>query len=205
MRIGRACLMPALALAALLPPSAAGVAQTNTTPAAVEPGSYAVEPHHTQVGFTVLHMGFSNYSGRFSDASGELDLQPKSSAASTLRVSVPVASVSTTSAKLDGELKDADWLNATKFPTMTFKSTTVTPGDKGDAKVMGDLTLHGVTKSVTFDARFVGSGVNPLSKRYTAGFLITGDIKRSDFGVAKLVPLIGDDVHVEINASFEKK
>ena len=183
----RTCLLSTLAAVALLPPLAHAQTAPNSSPAAVEAGTYVVEPHHTQVGFTVLHMGFSNYAGRFSDASGELDLQPKSAAASTLRVSVPVASVSTTSAKLDGELKEADWLDAGAFPTMTFKSTTVTPGDKGDAKVMGDLTIHGVTKSVTFDARFVGSGVNPLSKKYTAGFLITGDIKRSDFGVTKYV------------------
>jgi polyisoprenoid-binding protein YceI len=70
---------------------------------------------------------------------------------------------------------------------------------------MGDLTLHGVTKSVTLDARFIGSGVNPLDKKYTAGFEITGDIKRSDFGVTKYVPLIGDTVHLSINAAFEKQ
>ncbi len=207
MRPDRALSLPTLMMSALFCSTSAGVAQNapNISPAAVEPGSYALEPTHTQVGFTVLHMGFSNYSGRFSGAAGTLNLEPKSAAASTLRVSVPVDSVSTTSAKLDGELKSADWLDATAFPTMTFKSTTVTPGDKGDAKVMGDLTLHGVTRSVTFDARFIGSGVNPLSKAYTAGFLIAGDIKRSDFGVTKYVPLIGDVVHVEINAAFEKR
>ena len=134
-------------------------------------------------------MGFSLYRGGFSEASGELDLKPKSAAASTVRVSVPVKSVTTTSGKLDSELKAADWLDAAKFPTMTFTSTTVTPGDKGEAKVMGDLTLHGITKPVNFAVTFVGSGVNPLDKKYTAGFLISGDIKRSDFGVTKYVPL----------------
>ncbi len=184
-----------------------GSAQTapNTSPAAVEAGSYVVEPAHTQVRFSVLHMGFTFYNGGFSGASGDLALDPKSAAASTVRVSVPTATVATTSAKLDGELKSPDWLDVATYPAMTFKSTTVTPGDKGDAKVMGDLTLHGVTRSVTFAVRFVGSGTNPLSKKYTAGFLMTGDIKRSDFGVSKYVPLIGDDVQVEINGAFEKR
>ena len=180
-------------------------AAPNTSPASVEQGTYAIEPYHTQVGFSVLHMGFTYYSGRFTDVSGELTLDPKLQAASSVRVSVPVSSVSTTSPKLDAELKDADWLDAAKYPAMTFKSTTVTPGDKGDAKVMGDLTLHGVTKSVTLDVRFVGSGVNPLDKKYTAGFEISGDIKRSDFGVTKYIPLIGDVVHLSINGAFEKK
>jgi len=177
----------------------------NTSPAAVEAGTYVVDPNHTQVGFSVLHMGFSFYAGRFSEASGVLDLNPKNAAASTVRITVPVASVSTTSAKLDSELKSADWLDAKKYPSMTFKSTTVTPGDKDTAKVMGDLTLHGVTKPVTLDVRFIGSGVNPLAKKYTTGFVITGDIKRSDFGVKKYVPLIADEVHLEINGAFEKK
>ena len=177
----------------------------NTAPTNVEAGAYSVDPNHTQVGFSVSHMGFSLYSGRFSDASGELDLKPKAVAGSSVRISVPVASVSTTSAKLDGELKDTDWLDAKAFPTMTFTSTTVTPGSKGEAKVAGELTLHGVTKPVTWKVRFIGSGVNPLDKSYTAGFEISGDIKRSDFGVKKYVPLIGDVVHLAINAAFEKK
>ena len=178
---------------------------SNTSPAAVEPGTYAIEPNHTQIIFSVLHMGFSYYSGRLTDASGELTLDPKQPAASAVRISVPVSTISTTSAKLDGELKSADWLDAAKYPTVTFKSTTVTPGDKGEAKIMGDLTLHGVTKSVTLDARLVGSGINPLDKAYTVGFEISGDIKRSDFGVTKYVPLIGDAVHLSISGAFEKK
>lgn len=194
----------ALALAATLVPAAL-LAQggPNTAPNAVLPGTYTIDPNHTQIGFSVLHMGFSLYSGRFSDASGTLDLKPKA-AASSVRISVPVASVSTTSTKLDGELKDVDWLDAKAFPTMTFSSTRVMPGAKGKAKILGDLTLHGVTKPVTLDVRFVGSGANPLNKKYTAGFEITGDIKRSDFGVTKYVPMIGDTVHLTINASLEK-
>ena len=194
-----------MASAIVLAPPAFAQTPPNTSPAAVDPGVYAVEPHHTQVEFSVLHMGFTYFNGGFSDASGELDLDPKRAAGSTVRVSVPIASVATTSAKLDGELKSADWLDAQKFPAMTFKSTTVTPGDKGDAKVMGDLTLHGITKSETFDVHFIGSGMNPLSKKYTVGFKMSGEIKRSDFGVGKYIPMIGDAVQIEINGAFEKK
>ena len=193
-----------LSTMAVAAPSIAQAA-ANTSPSAVQPGVYVVEPNHTQVGFSVLHMGFSRYAGGFSNVSGELDLKPDDAAASTISVTVPVKTVVTTSAKLDAELKSADWLDAAKYPTMTFKSTKVTPGHEGNAKVTGDLTLHGVTKPVTLDVRFIGSGVNPLDKKYTSGFAISGDIKRSDFGVSKYVPLIGDDVHLEINGAFEKK
>ena len=179
--------------------------EANTTPSAVEPGPYVVDPSHTQVHFDVLHMGFSYYEGRFTNVSGDLDLRPADVSGSSVTIIVPVAAVSTTSAKLDDELKSADWLDAAKFPTMTFKSTAVKPNGEGEADVLGNLTLHGVTKPLTLHVKFVGSGINPLDKRYTAGFAISGTLKRSDFGVPRYVPMIGDDVDMEINGAFEKK
>ncbi len=177
----------------------------NVDPTAVQSGSYVVEPAHTQITFNVLHMGFTHYEGRLTDASGTLELSAKTPAQSAIEVSVPVASVSTTSAKLDGELKSKDWLDAATYPTVTFKSKSIAPTGKGEAKVTGDLTIHGVTKPVTLTAHFVGSGVNPLSKKYTVGFDITGDIRRSDFGVKTYVPLISDTVHLTIAGAFEQK
>ena len=195
----------ALAIFAASAPALAQAPAANIDPAAVQSGSYVVDPNHTQVGFSVLHMGFTHYNGRLTNVSGTLDLSAKTPTESSLAVTVPVESVSTTSVKLDDELKSKDWLDAASFPTMTFKSKSVTPSGKGQAKVTGDLTLHGVTKSVTLMAHFVGSGVNPLSKKYTVGFDITGDIKRSDFGVKTYVPLISDTVQLTINGAFEQK
>ena len=150
-------------------------------------------------------MGFSNYAGGFSDVSGTLELQPKNPSAAKLSVKIPVASVTTTSAKLTDELKGDQWLDAAKFPDMTFVSTKVTPAGKDHAKVTGDLTLHGVTKPVTLDVTLVGAGVNPLSKKYTVGFEATGTLKRSEFGVKTYVPLIGDELHLTIAGAFEKQ
>lgn len=174
-------------------------------PAQIQAGTYAVDPGHTQAGFTVSHMGFSNYSGGFSDVSGTLELQPKNPAASVLKIKIPVASVATTSAKLTGELKGEQWLDAGKYPDMTFVSTKVTPEGKDRAKVTGDLTLHGVTKPVTLDVALVGAGVNPLSKKYTVGFEAKGTLKRSDFGVKTYVPLIGDELHLTLAGAFERQ
>jgi polyisoprenoid-binding protein YceI len=177
---------------------------TVTSPAAVHPGTYAVEPSHTRIAFAVSHMGFTTWFGDFTGASGTLTLQPAHPAASTLSVSVPVASVSTTNAKLDSELKEADWLDAAKYPTATFTAQKIT-ASAGTAKVAGTLTLHGVTKPVVFSVKFNGAGVNPLDKAYTVGFEVRGHIKRSDFGVKKYIPLIGDDVDLIISAAFEQK
>lgn len=183
------------------------LAQTPPTrdPAQIQAGTYAVDPGHTQVGWRVSHMGFSNYAGGFSDVSGTLELQPKNPAAAKLSVKIPVASVTTTSAKLTDELKGDQWLDAAKFPDMTFVSTKVTPAGKDHAKVTGDLTLHGVTKPVTLDVTLVGACVNPLSKKYTVGFEATGTLKRSEFGVKTYVPLIGDELHLTIAGAFEKQ
>jgi len=183
------------------------LAQTPPTrdPAQIQAGTYVVDPNHTQVGWRVSHMGFSNYAGGFSDVSGTLDLQPKNPAAAKLTIKIPVASVTTTSAKLTDELKGDQWLDAAKFPEMTFVSTKVTPEGKDKAKVTGNLTLHGVTKPVTLDVTLVGAGVNPLSKKVTVGFDATGTLKRSEFGVKTYVPLIGDDLHLTIAGAFERQ
>ena len=173
-------------------------------PASVQPGRYKIEPNHTRVLFSVSHMGFTTYYGEFVGASGTLSLDPANIGASHLDVSVPIGGILTPSDRLDTELKGADWFNAAQFPAMTFHSTAITSTGPDTAEVTGDLTLHGVTKQVTLKAKFNAAGVNPLDKAYTAGFEVRGHISRSDFGVTKYVPLVGDDVHLIISVAFER-
>ncbi|MFW7267992.1 YceI family protein [Gluconacetobacter sp. Hr-1-5] len=194
-------LFAALALAASLPLAA----QAATGPAEVQAGHYAVEPGHTQVGFSVLHFGFTNYAGVFSNVSGTLELNVKNPAASSLSVTIPIASVQTTSDVLNGELKGAEWFDAGKFPDATFVSTSVKLTGGSDAVVTGNLTLHGATKPETLKVHFIGAGVNPIDKKYTTGFEATGTIKRSDFGVSKYVPYVSDEVALRIAGAFEKQ
>ncbi len=177
----------------------------NPSPAAVQAGSYSVEPAHTRILFSVSHMGFSTWYGEFTGASGALTLDPAKLAASKLEISVPTGSISTSNAKLDGELKSAQWFDASQFDTIRFQSTKIARTGANTADVSGQLTFHGVTKPVVFKAKFNAAGVNPLDKAYTVGFEVSGDIKRSDFGVTTYVPLIGDDVHLIISSAFEKK
>lgn len=174
-------------------------------PKAVQAGSYAVEPYHTQVGFTLLHMGFTDFSGFFSQASGTLTLDPAHVDATKLDVTLPIASVQTTVSKLDGELKGADWFDADKFPTAHFVSTRIVRIGASMASITGDLTLHGVTRPITFKARLIGSGVNPLDKKETVGFEGNSVISRSAFGVSRYVPLVGDSVTLHIAAAFERQ
>lgn len=172
--------------------------------ARVQAGSYKVDPNHTQITFGVSHMGFSEYRGRFSGVDGTLQIDPNHIATAKLDVSVPVASVSTTSDKLDGELRSADWLDAGQFPQMRFRSVRVTPMGAGRARIDGELTLHGQTRPVTLQARFMGAGTDPLAKVYTVGFEATGTLNRSAFGVKTYLPLIGDEISLTIAGAFQK-
>lgn len=180
-------------------------AQVVTNPAQVQSGHYDVEAAHTQVGFSVLHFGFTNYGGVFSQVSGTLDLNAHAPSASKLSVTIPFASVQTTSSRLTEELKGDQWFDATKFPNATFVSRSVQVTGASDATVEGDLTLHGVTRPETLKIHFIGAGVNAMDKKYTAGFEATATIKRSDFGVKMYVPYVSDEVRLFINGAFEKQ
>ncbi len=179
----KTCFLPTLALAALVSSPVLAQQGPDTNPAQVESGTYSVDPAHTQILFSVSHMGFTTYYGRFANASGMLDLSSKTPNASQLQVEVATDTVSTTSDKLNGELKGAQWFDAQKYPQITFKSVKVARTGQDTAQVTGDLTLHGVTKPVALAVRFNGAGVNPLDKKYTVGFRATGLIRRSDFGM----------------------
>ncbi|MDN6041792.1 YceI family protein [Acetobacter orientalis] len=168
-------------------------------------GTYALEPTHTQVVFSLLHFGFTPYYGLFSEASGTLKLDTAHPATSSLNVTIPVSSVQTTSSKLTDELKGADWFDAAHYPTATFVSSKVEPDGKGGATITGSFTLHGITKPLTLHAQYVGSGTNPMDKAYTVGFKATGTLKRSDYDVKKYVPLVGDDVTLTLSGAFEKQ
>ena len=205
---------PALLAAALAFAALPVIAQTpsgmgrpmlhGNTDTPVAPGRYGIEPAHTQVTFAVAHLGISPYAGTFSEASGTLDIDPAHPDAAKVSISIPIASVMTTSAKLTDELKGGDWFDAAKFPTATFVSSKVTPMGQ-TAAIDGMLTLHGVTKPVTIYAKLFGAGVNPMDKSVSVGFVARAGIKRSDFGVSKYIPLVSDEVELVINAAFEKK
>ncbi len=170
----------------------------------VQSGTYAVEPFHTRLLFSVNHFGFNDYFGEFTGVAGVLKLDPKNLNASQLDITVPVENITTTNAKLDGELRGADWFDAAQFPAMHFVSTKITQTGPNTAEIAGTLTLHGVSKPLILDATLTGAGVNPLDKTFTVGFRGQGHLKRSDFGVGQYVPLVSDDVNLIISAAFEK-
>lgn len=198
-----------LALSAV--PIAAQPARAPAIPGVAEPsrvaaGTYKVDPAHTQVRWKLNHLGFSQFDGFFADPTGTLVIDPKRPAEARLSITIPIDRVVTTSAALDKHLKTADFFDAGKFPTATFVSTRVQPAGPQRARITGNLTLHGVTRPVVLDARFVGAGNNPRGdKALNIGFEATTTISRGAFGMGYGAPAIGDRVELAINAAFEKE
>ncbi|WP_404333457.1 YceI family protein [Sphingomonas sp. MMS12-HWE2-04] len=193
----------AVALLAATPLAAQQIPTLPGQPVAarIAAGTYAVDSGHTQVGFTVNHFGFSQFTGQAGGTTGTLAIDPKHPNLAKLDVTIPASGIVTTVKALDAHLATPDFFDAAQFPTIRFVSTGVAvTGSR--AKITGNLTLHGVTKPVVLDARFVGAGDNPMSKKLNFGFAASTTIKRTDFGMAKYVPVVSDEVAIQINAAF---
>jgi polyisoprenoid-binding protein YceI len=165
--------------------------------------TWSIDNTHTNVEFTAVHMMFTKVRGKFANVSGTIVYDPQNPTASSVDVSIDAASISTGVDQRDGHLKSPDFLEVEKYPTITFKSTNVS-GDAQKAKVTGDLTIHGVTKSVVLDAEFVGQGTNPYGM-VVAGFNGTTKINREDFGLTWNVALEAGGILVskEITINLE--
>ena len=201
MRTGLVFFLAGLAL------TAPALAQTAATrdPDHIEAGAYAVDPLHTQVSFAASHLGFTTFRGRFDAASGTLQFDPKKPDASTFDVAVRAGSVDTPVREVTDQLKGERYLDARKFPKITFKSTRIVVTGPYEAEVTGDFTLHGVTKPLTLVATLHGAGMDPIFSKYTVGFELSGKIRRSDFGMKSDLSLVGDEVQLVISASFQRK
>jgi polyisoprenoid-binding protein YceI len=185
--------------------------------ASAAPLTFDIDQPHSQVGFSIRHF-FSKVPGQFKDFSGTIVMDPNAPAASSVEVTIQAASISTGNDGRDKHLRSPDFFAADSFPTLTFKSTKVDSAGKDRVKVTGDLTMHGVTKSVVLDVEFLGMGevgVGGKSWGTKAGFDATTTLHRHDFGINWNKTLdaggvmIGEDVaislHVEANLKPPQK
>ncbi len=201
-------LLAAVGLSLLAAPlSAQPAAQSPTASAAavqaITAGAYRIDPDHTQVLWSVDHMGFSRLSGMVGEMSGTLQLDPARLQSASLDVQIPLSGLRVTSAGFAQHLQTPDLFDTAKFPSARFVSRKVEVRGQA-ATITGDLTLHGVTRPVALEARFYGAGANPMNQAETVGFSATGQLKRSEFNLGYAVPAVSDVVQLEINAAFEK-
>jgi polyisoprenoid-binding protein YceI len=188
--------LPAIAQMPTTPPGAPDVSR-------IVAGAYNVDPGHSQVAFTVNHLGFSFYRGIFGDITGSMTIDPKAPAKAKVSIDIPITKVTTTSDKLNEHLMKPEFFDSAKFPTAHFESTSVVVRGM-DATITGNLTLKGVTKPIVLKAHFVGAGKSMMGNGVAMGFSASTTIKRSDFGVSYGVPLVTDVVPLDIAVAFEK-
>ncbi|MCC6918607.1 MAG: polyisoprenoid-binding protein [Alphaproteobacteria bacterium] len=178
----------------------------------VPAGAYKLDKHHASLTFTVNHLGFSNYTAQFTSFDVALELDPKNPAAAKLTATIDPKSLDLPAPPegFKDELLGPNWLDAAKYPEMTFTSTKVEVTGEKTATVTGDFTLHGVTKPVTLEVTFNGGypGMPEMDPQARVGFSAKGVLKRSEFGVAYGVPAPGttmgvsDEVQIAIEAEL---
>lgn len=181
---------------------ALGVEDTN--PAAVPAGSYAVDVAHTSVVASIQHMGFSHTVVNFRKVEGTFSYDPARPENSSLLVTIDANSLDSGWAARDTDLKGAKFFNATAFPTIVFRSEKLTRTGASTARIDGQLTLLGATRPIFLAVTFngVGKGMDGVAR---TGFSAHANLKRSDFGMTAFLPVVGDDVAIDIEAEFAKK
>jgi polyisoprenoid-binding protein YceI len=162
------------------------------------PVTYKIDANHTNVTASWSHFGFSNPIANFGQVDGFITYDPDNVGTSKVEVTIPLAGLDTRVADFDEHLRSADFFDAEKYPTITFKSTRVEAAGGKKLRVFGDLTVHGVTKPVVLDTTINKIGEQPMATRAAAGFDATTTIKRSDFGVDKYAPNVSDTVVIRI-------
>jgi polyisoprenoid-binding protein YceI len=165
--------------------------------------AYAIDAAHTTAEFVVRHLMISKVRGRFTQVSGTIDLAEGSTTPVSITAIIETASIDTREEQRDGHLKSPDFFDAANFPQITFKSTRV-DGSGDSFKIVGDLTIHGVTKEITLDTTFEGRAIDPWGNS-RVGYEAHGKISRKDFGLTWNQALeaggvaVGDDVKIELN------
>lgn len=167
---------------------------------------WALDTNHSNLRFSISLLMLSDVDGTFKMKEASIKAPKDDFSDATVTMVADVKSVDTDVDARDQHLRTADFFDAEKFPTISFKSRAIKKVSDKKYKVEGDLSMHGITKPVILDAT-ANSGTHPVTKKTVAGFKITGIVKRSDFGISPATPsaMLSDEVSIVANAQFEKK
>ena len=181
----------AVGLAAMLAASALAAGTT----------TWQLDPAHSNAQFVVRHLGISNVQGEFTKVSGTVQLDDQDISKSTVSASIDLSSVDTRVKMRDNDLRSPKFFDVAKFPAMTFQSTKIWKTGEGTAKMTGNLTLHGVTKEVTFDVTGPTAPIHAMGDT-RRGVHATANISRKDFGITADAGLIGNKIAITIDAEM---
>lgn len=176
-----------------------------STVAFAAPLTYKIDANHTDVVASWSHFGFSNPIAHFGKVDGSITYDPANVGASKVEVTIPLSGLNSHVGDFDDHLRSADFFDAEKFPTITFKSTSVKEVAKGKLEVTGDFTLHGVTKKITFPITNAGTGPGMKPGAIVAGFIDGAvTINRNDYGIKTYPGALGDEVAITLNIEAGK-
>ena len=183
-------------------PSGGGIAEAQQTPP--QPGEYRLDQRHASVVFRVNHMGFSRTVGRFNGVEATLELNTEAPEQSSIAAAIDAASVDSGLSSFDAFLRSNRFLDATAHPQIRFVSRSVERTGGRTARIVGDLTMHGVTHPMTLDAVLNGAGPHPFDGRTMVGFSATGRISRAQFGLDAFPQQVADEIEILIEAEFAR-
>lgn len=165
------------------------------------------DPMHAKLTFSITHMGISDVDGLFNKFQATATVNKADFSDAVFELAVEVPSINTQIEMRDNHLRSADFFEVEKYPSMIYKSTSITKISKDKYKLTGNLTLHGITRPVTMDLWYRGTNVDDKTKKSTSGFQLTGMIKRSDFNVGPKfsAPILSDEVKIKADGEFIKE
>lgn len=166
--------------------------------------NYQLEPVHTQILFFCDHLGFSKSQGEFLKFEGGFSFDPDDLAASNVEITIDTASIDMDNQKWNDHMKNQDFFDVEKFPTMTFISTSIEPLTGSSMNVHGNLTILDHTETVVLHVTHNKSGKHPFSGKYTAGFSATTHVKRSLYGMTYGLPALGDDIEIRLEVEGQE-
>lgn len=169
--------------------------------------TWSLDKAHAKLGFTVTHLMVSEVEGQFKSFDITLIASKEDFSDAVITLTADVNSINTDNEKRDAHLKSPDFFDVAKYNTLSFKSKSFTQVSGKNYKLTGDLTIHGVTRTVTLDVIYNGTITHPMTKKLVSGFKVSGTFKRSDFGIGASMPgsVVSDEVNLIANVEFVKQ
>jgi len=167
--------------------------------------TWSLDKAHAKLGFSITHLLVSDVEGQFKSFESKITATKGDFSDAVVELSADAGSIDTDNDKRDEHIKNAEFLETEKYPSLTFKSTSFKKVSGNKYQVKGNLTLHGVTKPVVLEA-IAKTGINPMMNKTIAGFKISGTIKRTDFGIGSKYPnaVLSDEIALNANIEYVK-
>lgn len=176
-----------------------------TISAAAQVQTWQIDPNHTAAQFSVRHMGISTVRGAFTKVNGSAQYDPSNVSKTAIDATIDASSVDTRVSMRDEDLRSPNYFDVAKYPTITFKSKSVQAAGEGKLKIVGDLTIHGVTKEVTLDVDGPSAPVTDPKGNSHVGASAGTNVNRKDFGVGGSSNMVGEDITITIDVELVRK